>query len=583
MKMPYLGKIDFYWCWKCNVPVLGKKCGICEEGTERVDVTPPGDVRPAFKGDIDLINEVVRKRFGCALIPLDKVVVLNRAPGHDRFDEVIFDGKVQGALKYDIRNRDFDFLPRLEGARRIWEKSKKKFVEVHPSAKPFILKGASVLLPGVVDYDDSIGAGEEVIVVSEGEVIAVGRSRLSASEAAERDKGMFVKIRRYGKPQRPKILPGGQDWHLVLEANREIIGSKEEEALNFIHKLSRDEKPKIVAFSGGKDSLATLLLVRKVIPDIKVAFTDTGLEFPEIIEGTKKIVRDLGLELISEDSGDSFWKGLEYFGPPGRDFRWCCKLVKLGPMSRLIYERFRGGCISFIGQRKYESEVRSRSRRIWRNPWIPVQVGASPIQHWTALHVWLYLLKEGVEANILYDYGMERLGCWVCPASDLGEIEILKRVHPELWRKWEDALKKAGLSEEEIEYGFWRWRRLGKGQSALAEELGVTLCERKVSRSGRFDFERAANFAKVIGKVTVRDGVFEVRGYRVYRDGRYDAEMASIVERASNCFGCGVCLSQCEKGAIEIREGKAWIGDSCTSCGRCHQRCPIVKYGNGWR
>lgn len=37
-----------------------------------------------------------------------------------------------------------------------------------------------------------------------------------------------------------------------------------------------------VSFSGGKDSTVLLDLVRKIIPDVSVVFSNTGLEYPEI-------------------------------------------------------------------------------------------------------------------------------------------------------------------------------------------------------------------------------------------------------------------------------------------------------------
>ncbi len=42
-----------------------------------------------------------------------------------------------------------------------------------------------------------------------------------------------------------------------------------------------------VAFSGGKDSTVLLYLARKMFPDIKAVFSDTGLEYPEIREFVK--------------------------------------------------------------------------------------------------------------------------------------------------------------------------------------------------------------------------------------------------------------------------------------------------------
>ncbi len=587
MKIPYLGKIELFWCKTCNVPVLANRCARCEGVTDKVEVTPPGDIRPAFDRDIELINRTVKRDFGCEIIPKDKIVLLDSAPGYDRFDEIIMDGGVIGVLKYDVKKQEFLFLPRLFGARML-DKWEKRFVQIAGDVLPYILKGASVLMPGVVDFDEGIEEGDEVIVLCKGEVVGVGSARLSGKEAKKQKKGMFVKVRRCAEPEEAETLPAGQDWTTVLDANSEIIESHEREAMEFTADVTKShpDRPKTVAFSGGKDSLATLLLVMKVIPDVNVLFVDTGIEFPETVEYTKRIVEDLGLTLIEEKVEDGFWRGVEFFGPPGRDYRWCCKICKLGPTTRLILKHFPKGCVTFIGQRKYESMVRARSRRIWKTPWIPIQLGAGPIQHWTALHVWLYIKREGVEVNRLYQEGMERLGCWLCPASDVSELEILKRLHPDMWEKWNKVLRDSGLTEDEIQYGFWRWRKPTKTVKRLAGELGIAARERKRERRLKvIDFERAANMAEIFGDVNVFHSFFSVKGIKVLKDGTVESKkqglalVSSVIERASNCFGCGVCLGQCKSGAIELREGKAWVTDGCTSCMKCHKRCPVVRYG----
>jgi phosphoadenosine phosphosulfate reductase len=586
MKIPYLGEMKLSWCKNCNVPVLANECARCGGVTEKVEVTPPGDIRPAFDGDIELINNAVKEDFGSKLIPKNKIVLLNSAPGYDRFDEIIMDGRVIGVLKYDVKRLEYSFLPRLFGARMLKPDKLKKYVGIAEDALPYILNGASVLMPGVEDFDERIEKGDEVIILCNGDVVGVGSARLSGKEAKNQKKGMFVKVRRRAEPKKAKALPGGQDWRTVLEANADLIEKYEKEALNFIEEVAahHPDRPKTVAFSGGKDSLATLLLVKKVIPDISVIFIDTGIEFPETVEYTERVVSDFGLDLIVESARDGFWRGVDYFGPPGRDYRWCCKICKLGPTTRLILKHFPEGCVSFIGQRKYESEIRSRSRRIWRTPWIPIQLSAGPIQHWTALHVWLYIKREGIEANRLYEEGLERIGCWTCPASDIAEFEVLKREHPEMWGRWDGVLAGSGLSKDEIKYGLWRWKRPTEGIKALKEELKIESKKRK-RKTGRegFDFERAANMANVLGDVEIFDFYFSVNGSKVKKDGTIesasnDPVIKSIIERASNCFGCGVCLGQCKMGAIELRDEKAWVTDDCTGCMKCHERCPIVRY-----
>ncbi|MBU2559603.1 phosphoadenosine phosphosulfate reductase, partial [archaeon] len=201
MKIPYLGKMMLSWCKSCNVPVLGPECAKCDSKTKKVEVTPPGDIRPAFDSDIKLINKTTKKEFGSEIIPPDKIIILNSAPGHDRFDEVIMDGRVIGVLKYDIKKLDYTFLPRLAGARLLNQGKLKKFVNIADDALPYILNGASVLMPGVADFDEAIEKGDEVIVLCTGDVIGVGSARFSGEAAKSQKKGMFVKIRRRAEAQ----------------------------------------------------------------------------------------------------------------------------------------------------------------------------------------------------------------------------------------------------------------------------------------------------------------------------------------------------------------------------------------------
>jgi phosphoadenosine phosphosulfate reductase len=596
---PYHGRMKLRWCMECNLPVLGGRCGICGRRTDKVQVSPPGDVRPAFERDVMIINETVEGQYGTPLIPGDKVAVLNKTSGVDRFDEVVVDGRVLGALEYDVRKQGFNFLPRLEGARRIWDaaRSGKRVVEIDPSAVPYILKGASVLMPGVVSFDTDIQEGDQVIVVSEGDVIAVGKGMMSGDAAKGMEKGMFVKVRRYSHPEPPRYLRGGQRWEDAVEANSEVLEKYEEEAISFIKNVSAGTMSRAVAFSGGKDSLATLVLVRKALGQVPVMFVDTGVEVPETLSFIRDLEKRLDMEFLREEGGD-FFKGVEYFGPPGRDYRWCCKVCKLGPTAKIIERHFPEGVLNFIGQRAYESETRAKSQRVWRNPWLPKQKGAGPIQHWTALHVWLYLLGEGQDTNVLYREGLERIGCWPCPASDMAEMERINELHPGMWGRWVRSLRFHGLKDEEISLGAWRWRRLPKGKRTILagsprERRRIFHYWRKGDRiEGRAEgpfFEEVKNLSRVFNATFGADSI-EFDGVIIHRDGNFSLEgpgdpeeklkkVFGLFERAAHCFGCGVCLGQCREGAVEIGNGRAAVKENCTSCGRCHSRCPIIRYG----
>jgi phosphoadenosine phosphosulfate reductase len=558
MKAPYLGRIDLFWCQECNVPVLEKMCAACDGTTQKVQITPPGDVRPAFEKDINAINRAAEEQFGAPLITDERISLLNSVPGFDRFDEIIVDGVVVGALRFDVERLQLEFMPRPAGAMRIWgQNAKKGFVSVAEDAAQYILEGKSVLMPGVVDFDRDLKDGQEVIVTCRERVIAVGKTRFSGKAAETAKKGMFVKVRKRAGNNAVQIPSGGQDISLLLKANKKVIGKIEAAAIAFIKKtIKAQDLPVVVSFSGGKDSLATLLLVRKVA-EPKVLFVDTGIEFPETLNYIKKISKELDFKLLTAKAEDRFWKGIEVFGMSGRDYRWCCKVSKLGPVAKVASEHFPSGFLNFIGQRRYESEIRAKSGRIWRNTWLPRQLSASPIQNWTALHIWLYLFKEGALSNPLYEMGFERIGCWVCPSSSLAEIHSFKALHPDMWQRFEGALLSQGFSEDEVRFGFWRWRRLPKGQNNLKESLNLEAGKpKKVLQSYKADRKRAKNLASAFGSAVTED----------------------ISLRAGFCLGCGICLAHCAHWAIEFRGGKIWIGEDCIGCRKCHLRCPIVKY-----
>jgi phosphoadenosine phosphosulfate reductase len=609
---------------QCNLPLLAEKCGKCSSSTEKVNITPPGDIRPGFEFDLNLIRKVVEGDFGDqSLIPRDKLVVLNKVPSEDRMDEIILDGKVIGSLRYETLKLKWVFLPRLSAARRM--NVKRKWVKVDGKAIQSILKTANVLGPGVVDADPAINPEDEVIVFGEGVAIAVGRAKMSGEEMLRRMRGVAVKTRWSGLEEE-KILPRGQSWSDAVEANEQVIARYEKEAIAFIKNVVQNTKrPVSVSYSGGKDSLVTLLLVKKAMEKFDVLFVDTGLEFEETKQNVLNNVAKYGLNLLYNSAGDAFWINLEHFGPPSVEARWCCKICKLAKVTQLIEQNYPQGCLSFIGQRKYESEIRSRSHRIWKNPWVGNQISASPIQNWTALHIWLYIFREKAEYNPLYEKGFDRIGCWLCPASSLAEFERIKEINPELWRKWEDYLKeyaeKMGLPDEWMKYGFWRWKKYPPSQRKLMAELGIDFkipqgekqrlefkmvsgyspcaSDGFISAEGSFgiplDLDRVGDMLKAIGVPRKAEGVLylplNTSSLTIYASGTIavrSKEKEAAVElmekarksilRALKCSKCGICEANCSEKAIKINE-EVKISSRCKHCGRCIENCPAVKYG----
>jgi phosphoadenosine phosphosulfate reductase len=458
MRPSYLGKILLHWCDTCHVPVLAGVCG-CGAATRKVGLTPPGDARPAFPADCELVNRIYEDHFGAPLIPPGTLALLNKAPDTDRMEEIIMGGGVVGAIRYITGEKRWEPLPRPEAAHYI--RPSRRFVVVDEGAVPSIRdQGASVLAPGLREIDPAVRKGDEVFILSpDGSCVGVGRAKVGAGEASAMERGAVVRTRR-NAPSR--CIPGPSDWEDAVAANSSVIDAAEAEAVRFVQDVAGNTgRPANISYSGGKDSLATLLVVNKALGKVPLLFIDTGLEFPETLENVAVAAETYGLEVIRASGEDAFWDTFERLGPPAVDYRWCCSTCKLRPVRNLIEERW-GECLSFIGQRRYESFRRMESNRVFRNGIVKNQISAAPIHNWTALHVWLYLFREQAPWNPLYGEGLDRIGCFMCPSSDVAIIEEIQGKYPEMWREWNARLgvwqKAHGLPPEWVTEARWRIR-----------------------------------------------------------------------------------------------------------------------------
>ena len=452
----YLGKIQLRWCDACHVPVLSGVCA-CGTSTRPVAVTPPGDARPAFPDDIARVNRIFHEHFGAPLIPEGHIALLNKVPADDRMDEIVLGGAVVGAVRYIPEERRWEPLPRPAAANYL--QPTKRYVVVDDGAIPSILEsGASVLAPGLASIDPAVREGDEVFILAKtGECIGVGRARVDAATAKTMERGVIVRTR---KNVQSISVPGEAAWEDAVRANEPVLAEYEDKSVRFVREVAeRNRESPTVSYSGGKDSLATLLVVLKALGPVPLLFADTGFEFPETCENVDVVAEHYDLPVLRVCDNETFWEVFEENGPPAVDNRWCCRVCKLDPIGRLINEQW-GECLSFIGQRKYESVRRMQSRRVWKNPRIPQQLSAAPIQQWTAMHVWLYIFREKAPYNTLYERGLDRIGCFICPASDLATFALIEDSHPELLAMWRENLarwqEKQGLAPDWIERGLWR-------------------------------------------------------------------------------------------------------------------------------
>jgi cysteine desulfurase/selenocysteine lyase len=445
-------KKTLYWCHEENVPLLGRGCAAGHEGRP-IALLEPYDVRPALAADHELVASLVRDRFGP--VPIPRVLLLNKTGGTDRNELVIANGERFGWLIFDPVERRHRFEP-------------------EPAALPALIGAAT---RGVVDLDaDPAFAGTKVRLggkrvdvttdVPDGPVIVKYRGRYGTGVLA----GGRLKVREL-VPAAPAQYPD-PGWDMVVDRNRHHLKNLERQAIRTIRTHLGDRPCANVSFSGGKDSTAVLALAKKAgVTD--AFFIDTGLEFPETME----FVRAMGARVI--EKGADFFQAVERAGPPGKDNRWCCKLLKLAPLKRHLAET--GPCVTVQGNRWYESWNRAGLDEASQNPNNPLQLNISPIRNWRALEVWLYLWWRELPYNQLYDRGFERLGCYLCPAMLEAEWEGLRTTHPELAARWEAFLARyadaKGLPVEFADWGLWRWKALPRKMAELCREHDLALTD----------------------------------------------------------------------------------------------------------
>lgn len=592
MSIVRLGKLHLHWCEKCNIPLVEKgECSTCGNNGKKVKITPPGDVRPAFEEDISLIRTTIDKQWGEGysekIFSDDKIVILNKSPALDRMDEVIVDGTVIGNLRYNLKKKAECKEP-YEFIIRPWENMpvpEEGFVVIDEGAVGPISNGGSVLVPGIIEIDEDIKREDEVIILSpEKVVVAAGRAQMTTEEMENNDKGKGVKNRWRSSEYEPE--EGGQTWEEVLDGNEDILNEKIEESVEFIKETVKDSGLEYaVSYSGGKDSLATLLLVLEAGLEPDMMFINTGIELPQTVENVRKVSEKYGLDLKTKRVEGGYWDNVDHFGPSARDYRWCCKTCKLGPTAQLIEENYPEGVLSFIGQRRYESQQRMNKGNIWQNPWVPNQKGMSPIQDWTALHVWLYLFKNDAEYNPLYEEGFERIGCWVCPASDLSELEYIKE-NLEVFPKFEDVLdkymEKHALGESWKKLGLWRWIDIPKDIKKIVEEIEDYS---DIEETSFNDPKQRSLDTPNIKKMLMDERTLNLLHiYRDYRDGSYvwsEKDRSKILEmykRSKFCVECGICVSRCENNALSLDDGVKVDPELCTHCKECLDKCPVVTF-----
>lgn len=208
----------------------------------------------------------------------------------------------------------------------------------------------------------------------------------------------------------------------------------EREAIEFIRKHEPPEGC-FVGFSGGKDSIALLQLVKLSGVKYEAWHTLSSIDPPEVVKLVKRDYPEV--KIVKPEI--SIYEGIAQKCPPLRMRRWCCDWLRKHPTKKIPLTH------RLMGIRAEESKRRASRPRIdsmmkWKI--------YKPLFHWPEWAVWEFINKHSLKYPSLYDEGEGRIGCVVCPFI-MGESQTLTRRReqsmerwPGIWRAYKNACRK---------------------------------------------------------------------------------------------------------------------------------------------
>jgi len=200
-----------------------------------------------------------------------------------------------------------------------------------------------------------------------------------------------------------------------------------------------------IMFSGGFDSLCTLLyskaIAQKTHTKIKAIHVDTTVGITGSLEHVKEVCKELEIELIIVKPKVDFFTLAEKWGIPSHGYRWCCRELKIKPLSE-YFKTITETKVVLDGIRAAESSIRASYLPIWHHPSFGC-ISISPIFRWSDEEVQKFVSDYELPIDILKGLNTSP-ECWCGAYKTESDFRELHNACPELYNKLAELERRNG-------------------------------------------------------------------------------------------------------------------------------------------
>lgn len=391
-----------------------------------------------------------------------------------------------------------------------------------------------------------------------------------------------------------EILPAGTelvpvDVEAMVAKNRLRVEALETLTVRKIYDVYRKYEKRLdcfhVAFSGGKDSIVLLELVRRALPRtaFMVVFGDTGMEFPDTYRAVDEVEERCRADGVAFYRARSHMKPEEswrLFGPPSRVLRWCCTVHKSVPQTLKIREvlgRRDYTGMDFVGVRGHESASRAEYEYENFGRKQKGQYSFNPMLEWTSAEVWAYIFLRGLVVNAAYKKGNARAGCLFCPHSG-GKSDWFRRVnYPNEVAKFETLIRE-GIDDPSISTyisdGGWLERRNGRdvknNEAKISETTSDGRTTLRIDKPATDWREWIKTLKEPVELETAESGNALTVSYpSALAKTATGKRLRQCFVKSAYCVKCGACETNCRAAALSFKNG--FHIENCIHCGQCHE------------